>query len=75
MVRKYKPYVESVENLSYGEYITSYNAAMEESEHGTYVKLETYLDETKRLRAMIHRLEEQLNDTSKDLSKDSGYIE
>lgn len=57
MVRKYSPDIRT-------EYVVSsmfsdseyHTPVMVESPHGQYVKLETYMDETKRLRAMIERL-------------------
>jgi len=67
MVRKYNPDVET-------EWANAYNpnseysiAVMVESPYGEWVKLETYEDETKRLRAMIHRLEERNTALEEDI--------
>lgn len=59
MVRKFSPAIETEQCYGGGESSSEWHyAVMVESEQGTYVKLETFLDETKRLRAMICRLEE-----------------
>lgn len=57
MVHKFKPEIKTTWHRYDPEPDT--RAVMVESAQGTYVKLETYLDETKRLRAMIHRLEDR----------------
>lgn len=61
MVRKFKPDIKSEDNFSWGEYVTSYHAVMKEDEHGTYVKLETYLDEMARKDAQIARLHKMID--------------
>lgn len=57
MVRKYSPDIKT----EYGDGMFSdseyHTPVMVESPHGQYVKLEMYMDETKRLRAMIERLQ------------------
>ena len=67
MVRKYTPTVDTEWGNEFDPNSEYSVAVMEESEYGEWVKLETYLDETKRLRAMIARLENDLSETEAEL--------
>ena len=57
MVKRYKPDIKT--EYGFGAYSEDvyHDAVMKEDAQGMYVKLSTFEDETKRLRAMIHRLE------------------
>lgn len=61
MVKRYKPDVKVEYGFgTFGD--TEYHTAvMAEDAQGTYVKLSTFEDETKRLRAMINRLENKID--------------
>lgn len=61
MVKRYKPDVRV--EYGFGMYSDDeyHEAVMVEDSQGTYVKLSTFEDETKRLRAMINRLENKID--------------
>jgi hypothetical protein len=77
MVRKYKP--EVITERGYGVYfdVEYSTATMTESPEGEWVKLSTFEDETKRLRAIINRLEERIDELQECISfiniKPVGY--
>lgn len=60
MVKRYKPDVRV--EYGFGMYSDSeyHEAVMVEDVQGMYVKLSTFEDETKRLRAMVNRLENKI---------------
>lgn len=61
MVKRYKPDVRTEYGLGMYSDDEYHEAVMVEAAQGTYVKLSTFEDETKRLRAMINRLENKID--------------
>lgn len=61
MPRKYNPTVKTEYGRGMYDGDEYHDAVMEESEHGKWVKLETYNDETARLRAQIDRLNKHVH--------------
>ena len=66
MVKKYTPMID--EQWYQYEPEPTRTAEMEENQHGEWVKLSTYLNETARLKAQIERLKQQVKSLQKGVN-------